>query len=80
MFFLHPSFNQNLKRTCDHVKQERSKATAAQQNACNTALVGWLTQLEGHSAACEDEEDGDASDVAAGEEDGDDNAAANLLD
>jgi hypothetical protein len=65
----------------DHVKQERGKATAAQKNACNAALVGWLKQLEDHSAACEDEEGGAASDVADGDEDGgDDNAAASLVD
>ena len=65
---------------CDHVKEERSKATAAQNNACNAALVGWLKQLEGHSVACEDEEDGDATDAANSEEVEGDNAAASLMD
>ena len=80
MFFLHHSFNKNVKRTGDHVRQERSKATEAQQAACDEALVGWLTQLESHYAASEDAEDGDASDVAADEEDGDAADAASLLD
>ena len=80
MFFLHHSFNKNVKRTGDHVRQERSKATEAQQKACDAALAGWLTQLENHYAAGEDEEDGDASDVAADDEDGDAHDAASLLD
>ena len=80
MFFLAPSFNRNVKRTCDHVKEERSKATAIQNKACNEALVNWLTQLQGHAVACEDGEDGDASDAANSDEVEGDNAAASLMD
>ena len=80
MFFLHHSFNKNVKRTGDHVRQERSKATEDQQTACDAALVGWLTQFESHYAASEDAEDGDASDVAADDEHGDAHDAASLLD
>ena len=80
MIFQHPTFNKKVKQTCDHVKEERRKAMAAQKTACNAALVTWLKQLEGHSAACEDEEDGGASDVANGDEDEGDNAAASLVD
>ena len=80
MFFLHHSFNKFVLRTGAHVRQERSKATEAQQTACDAALVGWLTQLESHYAASEVAEDGDASDVADDEEDGDATDAASLLD
>ena len=80
MFFLHHSFNKFVLRTGAHVRQERSKATEAQQAACDAALVGWLTQLESHYAASEVAEDGDASDVADDEQDGDATDAASLLD
>ena len=80
MFFLTPSFNRNVKRTCDHVKEERSKATAVQNKACNEALVNWLKQLEGHAVDREDEEDGDASDDANSDEGEGDTAAACLMD
>ena len=67
MFFQNKNFNKNVQRTCDHDK----KATAAQKTECNAALVGWLKQPEGHSATCEDEEDGAASDDDDGDEDED---------
>ena len=78
MFFQTPSFNRNVKRTCDHVKEERSKATAVQNKACNEALVNWLKQLEGHAVDREDGEEGDASDDANSDE-GEGDAAADSL-
>ena len=80
MFFLAPSFNRNVKWTCDHVKEERSKATAVQNKACNEALVNWLKQLQGYVVDREDGEDGDASDAANSDEGEGDNVAACLMD